>query len=234
MRTARFFVPEEWIALSAEAFSIPTGPLHKQIIQVLRMKEGDHISLLPNDGTEIEGRITAITRSAVTGVIAGSTVADLIKPEITVCAAITKRDTFEWMLQKCTELGVSCFIPLHTDRTIKKTPGINKRWNEIIKEAAEQSGRTTMPSIEEPTTLAKALAKTKTMARILFHEEGEEKKLPTLQKTMPVAVFIGPEGGFSPQEIALAKDVDAHIVKIGSLVLRAETAAIVACAKFLA
>jgi 16S rRNA (uracil1498-N3)-methyltransferase len=233
MRTARFFVPPEWIPRSAEAFSIPAGPLHRQIVQVLRMKQGDHLTLLPNDGTEVECRITDITRSSVIGVIAGSVVANLIKPEVTVCAAITKRDTFEWMLQKCTELGVAHFIPLHTDRTIKKTPGVNKRWNEIVREASEQSGRATVPSIAEPTTLAKALAKTQAMARIIFHEEGDNQKLPPLQKTMPLALFIGPEGGFAPQEIAFAKESKTHIIKMGTLVLRAETAAIVACAKFL-
>lgn len=233
MRTARFFVPEEWIALSAEAFSIPAGPLHKQIVQVLRMKPDDHLSLLPNNGTEIECHITDITRSAVTGVITGSHIIPPLKPEVTVCAAITKKDTFEWMLQKCTELGVAHVIPLHTDRTIKKTPGVNKRWNEIVKEASEQSGRATIPTIEEPITFAKAMGKTASMARMIFHEEGEGSKLPPLQKTMPLALFIGPEGGFTPQEIAFAKDSKAHIIKIGSLVMRAETAAIVACAKFL-
>lgn len=233
MRTARFFVPPEWIALSAEAFSIPAGPLHKQIVQVLRMKKDDHLTLLPNDGTEVECHITDITRSSVIGVIAGSVVAGLIKPEVTVCAAITKRDTFEWMLQKCTELGAAHFIPLHTDRTIKKTPGINKRWSEIVKEAAEQSGRATIPTIAEPTTLARTIAKTQAMARFVFHEEAMDHKLPPLQKTMPIAIFIGPEGGFSPPEITLALDSKTHVLKMGQLVFRAETAAIVACAKFL-
>lgn len=233
MRTERFFVPSEWIALQAKAFSIPAGPLHKQIVQVLRMKANDSLTLLPNNGTEIEGRITDITKSSVTGVITTLHKGTEIKPHVTVCAAITKRDTFEWMLQKCTELGASAFIPLHTDRTIKKTPEIHKRWNEIVKEASEQSGRSTMPVITEPTTFAKALKATQTSARIVFHEEGTENKLPVLQKTMPIAVFIGPEGGFSPEEIELAKTNNVHIVKIGSLVMRAETAAIVACAKLL-
>ncbi|NBS69277.1 RsmE family RNA methyltransferase, partial [bacterium] len=214
MRTARFFVPEEWIALSAEAFSIPAGPLHKQIVQVLRMKSDDHLSLLPNNGTEIECRITDITRSAVTGVITGSRIIPPLKPEVTVCAAITKKDTFEWMLQKCTELGVAHVIPLHTDRTIKKTPGVNKRWNEIVKEASEQSGRATIPTIEEPITFAKAMGKTASMARIIFHEEGEESKLPPLQKTMPLALFIGPEGGFTPQEIAFAKELARAVLPV--------------------
>ncbi len=233
MRTERFFVPPEWIALDAKAFSLPAGPLHKQIVQVLRMKNGDALTLLPNTGKEIECRITDITKNTVVGTITGSKTIPAIQPAVTVCAAITKRDTFEWMLQKCTELGASTFIPLHTDRTIKKTPEIHKRWNEIVKEAAEQSGRATIPHISEPLSFTKALKKTEAMARILFHEEGDEKKLPSLQKTMPIAIFIGPEGGFSLQEIDLAKEQHVHIVTVGTLVMRAETAAIVACAKLL-
>lgn len=233
MRTERFFVPQEWIALKANAFSIPAGPLHKQIIHVLRMKTADTISLLPNNGSELECTITDITKTAITGTVIATHIQQPITPHVTVCAAITKRDTFEWMLQKCTELGVSAFIPLHTDRTIKKTPEVHKRWLEIVKEASEQSGRTTIPVITEPITLAKALKKTETMARIFLHEEGEDRKLPPLQKTMPIALFIGPEGGFSPSEISLAQEHGVHVLKIGSLVLRAETAAIVGCTKLL-
>lgn len=233
MRTERFFVPSEWIAFHAKAFSIPAGPLHKQIIQVLRMKAGNAISLLPNNETEIECQITDITKNTITGKIINIKNIPPISPNVTVCAAITKRDTFEWMLQKCTELGVSTFIPLHTDRTIKKTPEVHKRWSEIVKEASEQSGRSTIPNIAEPTTFAKALKATQTMARLVFHEEGGENKLPSLQKTMPIAIFIGPEGGFSPEEIDVAKANSVHIIKIGTLVMRAETAAIVACAKLL-
>ncbi len=233
MRTERFFVPSEWIALQAKAFSIPVGPLHKQIVQVLRMKTDDTVSLLPNDGTEIECQITDITRNAITGNIVKTKTISPIKPSVTVCAAITKRDTFEWMLQKCTELGASTFIPLHTDRTIKKTPEVHKRWSEIVKEASEQSGRSTIPNITEPTTLTKALKATQAMARLVFHEEGDEHKLPTLQKTMDIAIFIGPEGGFSPEEVELAKTNNVHVIKMGTLVMRAETAAIVACAKLL-
>ncbi len=231
MRTARFFVPRDWIALSAEAFSIPAGPLHKQITQVLRMKAGDQLSLLPNDGTEIHGRITEITRSAIMGVIAGSTIHKPLTPHITVCAAITKRDTFEWMLQKCTELGASAFLPLHTDRTIKKTPDVPQRWLEIIKEASEQSGRTILPIMHEPISFTKALKQTEKAVRIVFHESASDSRWPTTHKTSDIALFIGPEGGFTDEEIAKAKDHGAHIVQIGDLVLRAETAAIAAMVK---
>ncbi len=226
MRTARFFVPEEWIAKSAKAFCIPAGALHKQIIAVLRLKVGDPISLMVGDGEELDGQISEITKSAVMGVIAGSKISKPITPSITVCAAMTKRDTFEWTLQKCTELGVVKFIPLLTDRVIKRPKDTPKRWHDIVREAAEQSGRTTLPNITEPLSLKEALTYTEKCSRIFFHETGGVG-LPKLHKTSCVALFIGPEGGFSDPELALARAAKAHIVTLGEFVLRAETAAIV-------
>jgi 16S rRNA (uracil1498-N3)-methyltransferase len=226
MRTARFFVPAEWIARSAEAFCIPASSLHKQIVAVLRMKVGDPISLMVGDGEELEGHITEITKSAVMGVIAGSTISKPVSPAITVCAAMTKRDTFEWTLQKCTELGVGKFIPLLTDRVIKRPKENPKRWSDIVREAAEQSGRTTLPIITEPLKLGEAMAYTEKCVRIFFHESGGAK-LPKLHNSSCVALFIGPEGGFTEPELSLARDAKAHITTLGDLVLRAETAAIV-------
>lgn len=226
MRTARFFVPAEWIAKSAEAFCIPAGALHKQIVTVLRMKVGDPISLMIGDGEEHDGHITEITKSAVMGVIAGSKVTKPLIPSITVCAAMTKRDTFEWMLQKCTEIGAAKFIPLLTDRVIKRPKETPKRWHDIVREAAEQSGRTTLPAITEPLSLGEAMAYTEKCSRIFFHETGGGK-LPKVHQTSCVALFIGPEGGFTEPELALARDAKAHIVTLGNLVLRAETAATV-------
>ncbi len=226
MRTARFFVPAEWIASSAEAFCIPAGPLHKQIVAVLRMKAGDQISLLTNDNAELNCRITEITRSAVMGVIAGSTIGKPISPKVTVCAAITKRDTFEWMLEKCTEIGVTEFIPIVTDRTIKRTKENPTRLNLILREASEQSGRFVLPNLVDPMSFGAAIGHTEGMVRIAMHESGGTS-LPKIHKTSEVALFVGPEGGFTDEELAALRDCNAHIVTFGDLVFRAETAAIV-------
>lgn len=225
MRTARFFVPAEWVAKSAKAFSIPPGSVHKQMTTVLRMKVGDAVSLLTGDGEELDGQITDINRSAIMGGILGSKTLPLPSPAITVCAAMTKRDTFEWTLQKCTELGAVKFIPLLTDRVIKRPKDTPKRWHEIAREAAEQSGRVTLPSIAEPMSLKAALAETTACSKILMHESGGDK-LPKLHKSSCVAVFIGPEGGFTDDEVALARTSGATIVTLGNLILRAETAAV--------
>ncbi len=237
MRTARFFVPPDWIAQSARAFSIPAGQVHKQIVSVLRMKIGDHVSLCPNDGTEIDCEITEITKAAILGTIVGSRMGEPLRPSITVCAAITKRDTFEMTLQKCTEIGVTAFIPLITDRVIKKTKDVPVRWLDIVREASEQSGRTMLPVIHDPTSLSSAIEQTAKSDRIVLHESvGMVTQMPKVRIMDHVAMFVGPEGGFSDAEIEVLRSAGSNIVQIGTLVLRAETAATVGTAlvKFLA
>lgn len=221
---------DEWIARSAQAFTIPAGAIHKQIVMVLRMKVGDALSLMTNDGTEIDGHITEITRSAVMGVIAGDRVAKPLRPDVMVCAAMTKRDTFEWMLQKCTELGVNGFIPLLTDRVVKRPKDTPKRWNDIVREAAEQSGRVTLPVIHEPMSLGAAIGKCQDRVKVVLHEAAGKSKMPAVREMDHVALFVGPEGGFTDPEIALLSADGATVVQLGDLVFRAETAAVVGVA----
>ncbi|MEK9155487.1 MAG: RsmE family RNA methyltransferase [Patescibacteria group bacterium] len=231
MRTARFFVPEEWLALSAEAFSIPAGSIHRQIVGVLRMKVGEHISLCPNDGSEIDCVITEITRAAILGSIVGKKTEKPLRPDVVVCAAVTKRDTFEWTLQKCTEIGASAFIPLMTDRVIKKTKDIPPRWLDIVREASEQSGRTMLPIIHAPMSLKEAMEKTKKFDRIVLHESvGKSSTMPTVRPMDHMALFVGPEGGFTDEEILSLAEGKSTVVQLGDLVMRAETAATVATA----
>lgn len=231
MRTARFFVPPDWIAQSAQAFSIPSGNLYRQIVSVLRMKSGDIIGLCSNDGTENECVISEITKSAILGSIIGSKAGATLRPSITVCAAITKRDTFEWTLQKCTELGAIDFIPMITDRVIKKTKDVPARWNDIVREASEQSGRTILPIIHEPMSFKNAIEATTKFDRIVLHESvGKLAPMPAAREMDHIALFVGPEGGFSDDEIDRLTSAGSTIVQIGSLVMRAETAAIVGAA----
>lgn len=226
MRTARFFVPEEWIARQAKAFSIPAGAIHRQLVNVLRMKVGDAIGLMTDDGHEIDGRITEISRSSIMGEIVGVTSSKPLRPDVTICAAVTKRDTFELTLQKCTELGVNAFIPILTKRVIKKPDEVPQRWRDIVREASEQSGRMTLPVIHEPMTLNTAIAKTSNVTRIVMHESDGETSMPKVKEMDHVALFVGPEGGFTEDEIAQLRANGTTVVKLGSTVLRAETAAI--------
>ncbi len=233
MRTERFFIDPSWIAPQSLAFTLPAGTLTKQITLVLRMRVGDTISLLPNDGKEYVGTITHTERGTVSGIITGVLEVQRPKRPVTLCAAITKRDTFEWTLQKCTELGVQTFIPLVTDRTIKKPSEVSHRWHDIIREAAEQSGQGKIPDILSPQTFTQALRTTAPLARIMLHESAEERALPVLASNLPVGLFIGPEGGFSDDEVRAALAQNITLYRMGTSVLRAETAAIVGSSLFL-
>ena len=232
MRTARFFVSSEWIALGAGAFSIPIGSIYKQIVTVLRMKVGDNLSLCPNNDTEIDGKIQEITKVAILGSIVEVKAGKPLYPRVTICAAITKRDTFEWMLQKCTELGVSIFMPILTERVVKRGKDVPVRWQEIVREASEQSGRTLLPTIIEPLSLSAALVKTANYDhKIMMHETADKKFDRSLVRQMDkVAIFVGPEGGFSDKEVAQAVESGSELLQVGDLVLRAETAATVGAA----
>lgn len=231
MRTARFFVSPDWIARGASAFSIPAGPMYRQIVSVLRMKVGDVLSLCPNDGSELECVITEITKSAILGSIQKTNVGKPLRPSLVVCAAVTKRDTFEWVLQKCTELGAVEFIPILTERVVKKVKDIPQRWHDIVREASEQSGRMILPELFDPMSFSAALEHTKSRERIVLHESlGKLTGMPPVREMDHVALFVGPEGGFSEKEIAEAKAAGCVVAQLGPLVLRAETAAVVGTA----
>lgn len=227
MRTARFVVPEEWIARSSSCFAIPVGPLHHQIVRVLRMKIGAPITLLPNNGEEIVGVVTDITKSAIVGTLHGVRTLPNITPEITLAAAVTKRDSFEWTLQKATELGVHRIVPLITDRVIKRATSTPPRWQDIVREATEQSGRGRTPIITEPLSIKQALKEQQATYKLFFDEVGGNATFPQAHVTTPKTLFIGPEGGFSDNERDLLSENGAHRITLGTLVFRAETAAIV-------
>ena len=229
MRTARFFISPEWIARGAQAFSIPAGPIYRQITTVLRMKHGDVLSLCANDGSELECSISEITKSAISGTILHTTVGTPLRPHITICAAVTKRDTYEWMLQKCTEIGAAAFIPLITERVVKKIKDVPLRWHDILREASEQSGRMTLPVLCDPMSFSAALEHMKSADRYVLHEaHGELSGFPKIREMDHVAIFLGPEGGLSNAEIEKALALHIPVVQLGTQVLRAETAAIVA------
>jgi len=113
-----------------------------------------------------------------------------------------------------------------TDRVIKRPKETPKRWQDIVREASEQSGRVTLPVIHEVMTLAGAVGKMHDRVKIAMHEADGAVKLPKIREMDHVAIFVGPEGGFSEPEITLLQGDGASVVRLGDLVMRAETAAV--------
>lgn len=231
----RFFVPP---TSRAERTVTLSGDIAHQIARVLRLRANEEIVLIPADAANaVEWRVRLVTveARAVSGVVVAER-PGLPEPScaVTLCPALLKGERFDWLIQKATELGVAAIQPVVTAQTIRKIGPddlhARERWRRIATEAAEQSGRSRVPEIRGPVPLGE-LAHAVAVPLFVAHETVAAR---TLGDAIPmgsdrVAVAIGPEGGFTDDEVArLVADVDAMPVSLGPRVLRAETAAITA------
>ncbi len=230
----RFFVAPQAIVDGQVQFD---ALLSHQIAHVLRMQPGARVTVLDNSGLEYEVELSEVRRDRAVGRVCGQRPAETEpRASLTLYAAVLKGDKFEWVLQKGTELGAHAFAPLISERTIVRDPAqIEKkreRWARIVREAAEQSGRARLPVLAAPVSLETALAQSAAQNDLsLFPWPGSGAPsladvLRDVPPTARVGVFIGPEGGFSPQEAGLAQAAGLCPVSLGPRVLRAETAGI--------
>jgi 16S rRNA (uracil1498-N3)-methyltransferase len=239
----RFFVPG---AALAQQPVVLTGDVAHQMRRVLRLAPGARVTLLDGEGWAHEAEVLAITaRDARLVVIGRSEAAGEPRVRITLHQAVLKGERFEWALQKGTEIGVSAFAPLVTERTIvddlQAVEGKRERWQRIIREAAEQCGRGRVPLLL-PGQLLRSAVKGPPQggALRLIPWEGE-RSLPlgdalrgcNFSADMSIELFVGPEGGFTAAEIDWAQRHDVKAVTLGPRVLRAETAGLVATAAIL-
>jgi 16S rRNA (uracil1498-N3)-methyltransferase len=226
----RFFVLPECIKQSKVVLS---GGQAYQISHVLRLKTKDRIIVLDNTGWEYEVEIVKVG-----GEVVGSIVNKVLcrgEPaiKITLYQAMLKADKFELILQKGVELGASAFVPYLSERCVTKKPLEGKllRWQKIIQEAAEQSGRGLLPVLHPVVSFRQACEMVERPA-VLFWEEEKSTSLRQVlrsvkfQKKQNLSIFIGPEGGFPSYEVQYATSKGIAIASLGARVLRAETAAL--------
>ncbi len=235
----RFFISPD--ILHGEKIVLANSQAH-QIRDVLRMKPGDKIIVLDNTGYEYKVSLIKIDRREIIGEVINKTRSEgEPKVRITLYQSILAREKFEWVLQKCTEVGVCSFVPVVTQRSIVRgaeSVTIKKmsRWQSIITEAAEQSGRGRVPTLESPLNFSDVISgldnfdcslfgstqiDTPDLREIIKGKDSELKK---------IALFIGPEGGLTETEIADADGRGAKAFSLGKRILRTETAAVVASA----
>jgi 16S rRNA (uracil1498-N3)-methyltransferase len=219
----RHYFIGNFIWLHAEIETTDSEVIH-QIKDVLRLKENEEVVLGDGLGKAAVAVIKKIIPKEITFLVKEFLPELPASKKVILYAALLKRDSFEWLLQKATEVGVDEIVPLLCERTVKI--GVNsKRWEKIIKEAAEQSQNLVLPKLK-PVQNFKDAIKGKEGA-IIFHPDGQEMKNFHSQGKA-VHIFIGPEGGWSPTEIKLSQDNLAWHLNMGGSVLRAETAATVA------
>ncbi|HUJ14916.1 MAG TPA: RsmE family RNA methyltransferase [Thermoanaerobaculia bacterium] len=213
----RFFVPDG-VEVGA-AVALPEEELHHA--RVLRVREGEDVEVFDARGKNFRARFRD------RGVeIVEETANREPATSITLAMSIVQLEKFEFVLQKATELGVASFVPLITDRMelrIERVRGKDERWRKIVLEAVKQSGRSKIPPIGRAMTFDEAILCDG--PKIVF-DAGIEPL--TTDKRQPTTLFIGPEGGFSERELALAKEHGAAFERLGPRRLRAETAAIAA------
>ncbi len=222
----RFFLPPA--AIHGQQVTLP-DEITRQIRSVLRLHPGDEIEVRDGQGLAHRVALQHLGKKEGSGRIletwpAGGEPAG----EVILCLAIIRGDRFEWTLQKGVELGVTRFQPLLTQRTVRAAPGDEKwqRWQRIVREAAEQSGRGRLPRLAEPQSLDEALAARQGLTLFPALAANTPISTPLAQPRWPLTLFVGPEGGFAPAEVALAQAAGVEPVGLGPRVLRTETAAI--------
>ena len=231
MRLNRFFGDFDF---QQKSLRISDRDFLHQIKNVLWLGKGQQIILADGKLNEAVAEILAVSRDDLTVKILtiSQNINEPIYRVILYCS-ILKRENFELVVQKATEVGAAEIAPIICQRTIKT--GLKKdRLEKIIKQAAEQSSRGSLPVLREVTDFKEAIADTKeNNINILFDSSGAKFVQSDCTNLAPqekprVGIFIGPEGGWSEEEITAAKEAGFKIVSLGKLTLRAETAAIIA------
>ena len=234
----RFFIPCEHIQGGNVFF-----PKHVsyQLDKVLRMTVGDQVIIFDGSGMEYSVSMEQINRSKCVGRVLDNSMVDReASLNIHLYQALIKPDRYEYVLQKGVEIGVSSFTPFICTRSEMREISSNRvrRWESIITESAEQSGRARVPVLNDILTFSEALGEASGMILIPWEDEQQLGIKDVFKTISPediseVSIFIGPVGGFTVNEIEEAKEKSSVSVSLGNRILRSETAGIVASAVIL-
>ena len=203
------------------------------LIRVLRVRVEQEFDIVTGEAVR-RGRITSLTSDRVEFELREEIAAAGLV-EITLVLAIFKFDRMEWAIEKCTELGVARIVPMIARRTDSHLAAASakraERWRRIARQASEQSRRSAPPEIEAPIKLAEAVL-LKAALRIVLAESEEQTLLRDVVKSdaAEVLLAVGPEGGWTPDELQSFQQAGWVSASLGSTILRAETAAIAATA----
>ena len=207
-----------------------TGPEAHHLAAVRRFKPGDRISLFNGDGNDYPCDILNVGKRTVALSVLAPVAVDRELPfPLVVGSALPKGDRADFLIEKLTELGVTRFVPLVTARAIvQPKESVVEKFDRAVIEASKQCGRNRLMQIDPPHKWEQFVTHTDLPAsRVVLHTGPE---LPNAAASGGCAVAVGPEGGFTPEEIALAIGSGWVAASLGPRVLRVETAALVAAA----
>jgi 16S rRNA (uracil1498-N3)-methyltransferase len=246
----RFFVAPEAIENGQVRFSREQA---RQMMAVLRMAPGQTVTVLDNSGWQYQVALERLSPADAVGAVRTRTlVSSEPRTKITLYVGMIRAPRLEIVLQKCTELGVAAFVPVLCQRSLvgqadELNPARLERWERIIVEAAEQSGRGKLPPLMPAAPLAQACEQARGLSLILWEGERETRLRDALQavgdagarrrgaaaRPFSVNLFVGPEGGFADAEVERARSFAIQPVTFGPRVLRAETASVAAVSAIL-
>jgi len=230
----RFYVPPESIFPLKNLIQIKDKTEAHHIRDVMRLKKGDMVDIFDGNGREYSCFIEEVRKGEVI-----IKIKEELSPEhdapfhITLYQAVPKKAKMDFIIEKTVELGVARIVPMITDRTVPESKDFSKkaeRWKRIGMASSKQCGRRILPVISDITDFNSALigSKQKDIAIFASLDKGS-KPLKGILRGLAhknIAVFIGPEGDFSPREISMAKENGCRMCSLGNLILKSETAAI--------
>ncbi|PLX75382.1 MAG: 16S rRNA (uracil(1498)-N(3))-methyltransferase [Desulfuromonas sp.] len=225
----RFFVTPE--ALRQDPAVISGEPFH-HLQRVLRLPLGSPLLLLDGTGNRAYAKLAQIKKSlALASVVRRDTARETALP-IVLMQSLPKGDKFDLTLQKGTELGITVFQPLTSRYSIPELPPQRlatrlARWQKIVQEACRQSRRDLLPEVKPPISLQTAIGQTEQQGlKLMLWEAASQPLAEVLPKAPPrqVVLLAGPEGGFSAEEVDLARIAGFLPVHLGPRILRTETA----------
>lgn len=233
MRLTRVHVEEP---LAAGRSCVLTGSAANHIARVLRLREGDAVTLFDGRGGEYAGQLSGFRKDAVQVDVHGHR--DIEREsslDLTLAQGVSRGERMDWVVQKATELGVRRILPVLTERSVvrldeKQREKKLQHWRAIAVSACEQCGRNRVPEIAAPMDLFEALRPHEPgTLRLLLSPQGKQRArdLPASSRIM---LLIGPEGGLADREQDVALSAGFAPVQLGPRILRTETAAIAALA----
>jgi 16S rRNA (uracil1498-N3)-methyltransferase len=233
--TRRRWIADRWTTTTASLI----GDQAAHLARVLRAEPGQIYDVVSN-GFLHRAEILSVSEAEVLFTLHEELESDAALP-LHLLLAVFKFDHMEWAIEKATELGIARITPILARRTEKHLAQSalkrSERWRRIALEASKQSRRTDIPNIADPIPLKQALAEEKSPTRILLSETEQTltltealKAATSSQQETDTALAIGPEGGWTPEEMSLFTQHQWQSVTLGPRILRAETAAIAAIA----
>ena len=231
MRSRRIYIDQPLRA--GETLALPIETAH-YLRKVLRLSDNAEVTLFDGSGFDYQAKLEYVGKKQLFASVSNAAATNnesLL--DIHLGIGISRGERMDWVMQKCTELGVQKITPMFTERCEVKIDAqrLEKRlthWRGITISACEQSGRSYLPQVLPAINLAEWIEQSTALHRFILHPEQSNDALPRSLNSSEIALLVGPEGGFEDSEVNAALEQGFISIQLGPRILRTETAPIAA------